>query len=162
MPPDCKTDALFMSQMPRLPLVSRHWMSLRISPLLSWVLVVTASRPIWFWNCSVNQNAPSGPTAIPAGPAPCVVTAYSVMLPAVVMRPILSLATSVNQRAPSRPSVIMYGWLSEFGRKYSVNVELTRSKRPILLGLTSVNQIALSGPATMPHGDEAAVGTGYS
>src|SRR5271166_3513689 len=104
-----------MSQTPRLPLVSRHWMSLRMSPLLSWVLVVTASRPILLVNCSVNQNAPSGPTVMENGPAPLVGTLYSVMTPAVVMRPILLFPPSMNQSAPSSPSVMNVGSLDADG-----------------------------------------------
>src|SRR5215210_5373850 len=45
-------------------------------------------RPILLPVSSVNHNAPSGPTVIPAGPLSAVGTVKSVMIPAVVIRPI--------------------------------------------------------------------------
>src|SRR5258707_7665592 len=95
-----------MSHVATLPLVSCHRMSLLPSPLKSWVLVVSAKRPIWLALFSVNHRAPSGPLVMYKGPLLTVGIGYSVNTPAVVMRPILVAGYLENQRPPA-PAVLI-------------------------------------------------------
>src|SRR6266568_4606465 len=65
-------------------------------------------------SCSVNQMWRSGPTVIPVGStfgekAPAVGTAYSVIVPDVVIRAMLLPDCSTYQRAPSGPFTIAVG-----------------------------------------------------
>src|SRR5262245_9867120 len=62
-------------------------------------------RPIWPVKYSVNHRLPSGPSAIPSGPAASVGIENSMAAPAVVRRTILLSVTPVNQRLPSGPDV---------------------------------------------------------
>ena len=48
-------------------------------------------------------------------------SAYSVIVPDVVILPILLVASSANHRFPSEPTVILVGWLWA-GSEYSVTV----------------------------------------
>ena len=58
-------------------------------------------RPIWPASVSENQILPSGPSAMPSGPAFSVGTANSSSVPAGVMRPILLAFFCANHRLPS-------------------------------------------------------------
>jgi len=68
-------------------------------------------RPILLVLNSVNQSAPSEPTAMSNGQLLAVGTGYSVIAPVVVIRPILFAVPlySVNQSAPSGPAVMPIG-----------------------------------------------------
>src|SRR5260370_587859 len=111
-----KTVVPFISQIATLPLVSRQAMSLLPSPLKSWELtVVSANRPIWLADCSVNHSAPSGPVVMPMGTLKVPGSGNSAITPAVVMRPILLPFSSVNHSAPSGPEVMARGALPPVG-----------------------------------------------
>lgn len=69
----------------------------------------TVIRPIRSAFSSVNQSAPSGPAAIPYGPAPAVGTAKEHAFPSVSIRPIRWSRIRVNQSAPSGPTVSTAG-----------------------------------------------------
>jgi hypothetical protein len=71
-------------------------------------------RPIRLATSSVNQMFPSGPLAIPNGPAGAG-SGNSVIAPAVVTRPIWFASSSVNQRLPSGPAVMKRGELDAVG-----------------------------------------------
>src|SRR5258707_1323690 len=61
-----KTVVPFISQIATWPLVSRQAMSLLPSALKSWELtIVSAKRPIWLADASVNHSAPSDACAMP-------------------------------------------------------------------------------------------------
>src|SRR5499427_4623797 len=93
-----KTVVPFISQIATLPPVSRQAMSLLPSALKSWELtIVSANRPIWLADCSVNHSAPSGPCAMPPwGLTPAVGILNSVITPSVVIRPIWLAIISLN------------------------------------------------------------------
>src|SRR3954466_8247225 len=80
-------------------------------------------RPILLPMSSVNQRLPSGPEMIWKGRPDTVGTAYSVMVPAVVIFPIclVVLLNPVNQRFPSGPAVRAKGW-AKLGTGNSVKV----------------------------------------
>jgi len=60
--------APFISHIAKLPLLSRHTMSLLPSALKSWELtVVGARRPMLLAPSSVNHSAPSGPAVMAVG-----------------------------------------------------------------------------------------------
>src|SRR5437870_8525066 len=117
---------------------------------------------------SVNQRAPSAPTAIQAGLASGVGTEYSVMCPAVVIRPMAFARCSVNQRAPSGPATIGPGPLPGVGVWKSSTAPCTVIRPTTSLDVPgvvweadpSVNQMLPSGPATNPKGSRP--GTGNS
>nr|WP_157530500.1 hypothetical protein [Microtetraspora niveoalba] len=81
--------------------------------------------------CSANHRLSSGPAVMPQGNAPDVGSAYSLIVPDVVIRPILSVFDSVNHRAPSEPTATWAGWASVVGTEYSVNAPPVVT-RPIL------------------------------
>src|SRR5258708_26734053 len=103
-----KTVVPFISQIATWPLVSRQAMSLLPSALKSWELtIVSAKRPIWLADASVNHSAPSGPCAMP--PSALALAngiLNSVITPSVVIRPIWLANISLNHSAPSGPVVM--------------------------------------------------------
>jgi hypothetical protein len=107
-------------------------------------------RPILLAEFSVNQRAPSDPTAMPIGPAFAVGMLNSLRMPDVVIRPMRSPAHSVNQSAPSGPATMRLGERSA-GTGYSVMVPVAVIL-PILLRepLLSTNHSAPSGPVVIP------------
>src|SRR5579863_6433798 len=111
------------------------------------------TRPILFTFSSVNQSAPSGPSAIPKGRLKGVGGANCVITPAVVIRPIVLLSPA-NQRAPSGPVVIPKASMMPptiAGIANSVTAPAV-VMRPIRLNPGSVNQSAPSGPNVIPKG----------
>src|SRR5689334_21193988 len=72
--------------------------------------VTFAIRPAVF---SATHMFPSGPRAIPAGPAPLVRGNSGSIVPAVVSRPTLLAALSVNHRIWPGPAVIPLGPLAD-------------------------------------------------
>src|SRR5207253_2620637 len=71
-------------------------------------------RPIWSAPLSVNHKAPSGPAAMPTGPAVGPVgVPNSVRTPAVVMAPTWPELNCVNQSRPSGPAAMPSGLLPE-------------------------------------------------
>ena len=78
------------------------------------------TRPTLLPLDSVNQIAPSGPTAMSPANASGVGIGYSVILPLVVMRPILLPRDSVNQSAPSGPATMSVGKAPSVGSGYDV------------------------------------------
>src|SRR3982074_2122498 len=119
----------------------------------TWPGVILPMRP---WFCSVNQRLPSGPTVMPAIPAPVPLAAWVSLTwtPAVVISPILPplAPCSVNQRLPFGPDAM------ESGMRVGTvigNVVATvpgaalGSMVPMVALPKLVNHMRPSGPATM-------------
>jgi hypothetical protein len=99
--------------------------------------------PILLPACSVNHNAPSGPTTASPGMLPTVGIANSVIVPP-ASRPRMSPACSVNQRLPSGPMTRLWGWLLNVGVRISWRTRPLVLICAILLAARSVNQIVPS------------------
>src|SRR2546421_5219822 len=92
-----------------------------------------------FPELSTKLTLPSGPAAMPLGTLELVGTAYSVIVPEVVVLPMPLLpAVSVNQSSPSGPAAIESGFVPAVGVVYSVNVPDVVTF-PILFVFDSVN-----------------------
>lgn len=121
-------------------------------------------RPILFVPGEVNQTLPSGPPAIPLGPAFVLMPAVnSVATAAVVMRPIRP-TSSLNQRLPSTPAVIAHSRLfvlipDPVDQSVMAPLGVTR---PIRLPTSSVNHMFPSGPGVMPSGTLPETGSSNS
>src|SRR5918992_522786 len=129
------------------------------------MLPATSIRPILLTPNSPNQSAPSGPSVMPAGPAPAVRRGKDVKVPDdSVSRQTAFVLLSVNQILPSDPLAIPLGarlQKSPQSGSNSVNWPSTVTLPIAAAGAPdrSVNQSAPSAPATMSDGWENRFGT---
>jgi hypothetical protein len=105
-------------------------------------------RPIRSASPSENQTFPSGPSAIPSGPAFGVGTANSAMAPLRPMCPMRLPLFSANQKLPSAPTAIPIGVDSAAGNTNSQKLPTRGSKQPIFEAPLSQNHRFPSGPST--------------
>src|SRR5216683_561753 len=124
----------------------------------SWTRWPGVIMPIVPWFCSVNHRLPSGPTVMPAMPAPVPEAACASLTrtPAAVISPILPplAPCSVNQRWPSGPEAMAVGMRPDVTGKVVATVPAGAlgSMVPMVLLPKSVNHMWPSGPVTMPVG----------
>ena len=106
------------------------------------------TQPIRWTSAAENQMFPSGPSAMPSGPAAAVGSANTMIAPLRLRRPMRLPVFSVNQRLPSAPTSMPIGVLSADGKSNSRNVQEKVSKQPIFEAPLSQNQRFPSGPST--------------
>lgn len=118
-PPDVVASPLRGPQCPVGPRDDRVRTCARGARGYSTIRPAVVMRPIRSAIISTNQTAPSGPAAIPNGPAFGVGRGYSKVEPSVEIRPMLLPRCSVNHSAPPAPAAIIAGPASAVGRGYA-------------------------------------------